>query len=96
MKISIPVEAPELDTIIVQLATLTARLIDLDGRTAHMATLTQEQLDNLTTAITTAVANIRQDIADLRALVPNLDTSALDASVAALEALDAENPPPAV
>lgn len=81
MHIIIPIVSPELAEILERLKT--------------MATLTQAQLDNLSTAISTATANIRQDIADLRAQVPNLDTSALDASVAALQALDLENPPPA-
>lgn len=70
----------------------------------HMAT--QEDLDALnarvsaaTEALNTGVANIRGDIETLKAANPGVDTSALEASVAALEAttvdvgeLDAENP----
>lgn len=81
MHIRIPIDAPELTEIL-------ERIMD-------MAALTQAQLDDLTAAINTAVTNIRQDIADLKAQIPDLDTSALDASVAALQALDVENPPPA-
>lgn len=80
MRIVVPIESPELTEIL--------------ERLRAMATLTQAQLDNLTAAISTATANIRQDIADLKAQMPNLDTTALDASVAALQALDVENPPP--
>lgn len=80
MRIVIPIESPELSEIL--------------ERLRAMATLTQAQLDNLTAAIGTAVSNIRQDIADLKAQIPDLDTTALDASVASLQALDVENPPP--
>lgn len=80
MYLRIPIDASDLTEILERLITV--------------ATLTQEQIDNLSTAINTAVTNIRQDIADLKAQIPNLDTSALDASVAALQALDLENPVP--
>lgn len=104
MKISLPVEAPELDAIIVQLAAITARLATIDERTRLMAT--QEQVDaiagNITaavTAINSAIGGIRQDIADLKAQA-NVDTSALEARVAEVTAaaqslsdLDTENPP---
>lgn len=80
MHIRVPID----DT---DITTLLERLLD-------MATLTQAQLDNLTAAINAAVTNIRQDIADLKAQIPDLDTTALDASVASLQALDVENPPP--
>lgn len=80
MHIRVPID----DT---DITTLLERLLD-------MATLTQAQLDNLTAAINAAVTNIRQDIADLKAQIPDLDTTALDASVAGLQALDVENPPP--
>lgn len=49
--------------------------------------------------INTGVGNIRQDIADLKAANPGVDTSALEASVGRLETtvsdvseLDSENP----
>lgn len=56
---------------------------------------TQAQIDALVTRVDTAVAAIRQDIADIKAAHPDLDLSALEASVGGLEGLDAENPPPA-
>lgn len=93
MRILIPVEAPELteqlDRLETAMAAVQAQLEEL----ARMAQITQEQLDALSTAIDGAVAGIRQDIADLKAQIPNLDTSRIEASVAALEALDVENPP---
>ena len=68
-------------------------------RLNHMAT--QEQVDAIAAAIDTATTGIAADIADLKAAVEAgnaLDFSALDAKVAALAALDAENPevPPVV
>lgn len=79
----------------------------IDERTRLMAT--QDDIDRLTSTvtasteqITTATDAIRQDIADLKAARPDLDVSALEASVGqlgtavgGLEALDAENPVPA-
>ena len=56
---------------------------------------TQEQVDAIAAAIDTATTGIAADIADLKAAVAagnTLDFSALDAKVAALAALDAENP----
>jgi hypothetical protein len=67
---------------------------------------TQEDVDALNDRVTAAtealnvgVANIRGDIETLKAANPGVDTTALEASVAALEAttldvgaLDAENP----
>jgi hypothetical protein len=67
---------------------------------------TQQDIDNLVgrvnaveTAINDGVAGIRDDIEALKAANPQVDTSALEASVAQLEgsvggltALDAENP----
>ncbi len=55
----------------------------------------QEDLDAIVRRIDTAVAGIRQDIADLKAANPEVDFSALEERVAGLEALDAENPTPA-
>ncbi len=55
----------------------------------------QEDLDAIVTRIDTAVAGIRQDIADLKADHPEVDFSALEERVAGLESLDAENPAPA-
>ena len=56
-------------------------------------------LQAATTAVTSGVANIRQDIADLKAANPGVDTTAREASVGRLEAevtdvteLDSENP----
>jgi hypothetical protein len=84
MNLVITVDSPELTDIQQKLE----RLIE-------MAQLTQAQIDALTTAISTATTNIRADIDDLKSRIPpDVDTSALDASVAALEALDVENPPP--
>lgn len=55
---------------------------------------TQAQLDALVSRIDTAVAGIRQDIADIKAANPGIDLSALEDRVAGLEGLDAENPAP--
>ena len=66
-------------------------------RLTHMAT--QEQVDAIASAIDTATTGIASDIADLKAAVAAgnaLDFTALDAKVAALAALDAENPAPPV
>jgi hypothetical protein len=73
----------------------------------HMAT--QADIDALTTrletvdaTLTAGLSGVRQDIADLKAANPGVDTAALEASVAALETgvtglseLDSENPAPA-
>ena len=57
------------------------------------------RVDAVRTSVDTGVAGIRQDIADLKAANPEVDTTALEASIATLEAgvggltaLDAENP----
>jgi len=80
-----------------QLSLMQAQLADLRTqmeRLISMAQLTQAQIDALATAISTAVANIRADIEALKAQIPpDVDTSALDASVQALADLDVENPP---
>lgn len=97
MKIEIPIDAPELPAMQAQLSLVQAQLADLRTqmeRLISMAQLTQDQINALATAISTAVANIRSDIEALKAQIPpDVDTSALDASVSALEALDVENPP---
>jgi hypothetical protein len=106
MHISIPIEAPELDSVIVQLAAINARLQAIDERTRLMAT--QAQVDAIATAITsavdainTALAGIRSDIDALKAQAA-VDVGPLEARVAeataavqALTDLDTENPPPA-
>lgn len=60
------------------------------------------RIDAATAAVTAGVANIRSDIADLKAANPGVDTTALEASVGGLETevadvseLDGENPAPA-
>jgi adenylosuccinate lyase len=74
-------------------------------RLRHMATQDQvdalaAQITTITDALATAVADIRQDIADLKAANPGVDLTNLEANVATLSAavdtateLDAENPP---
>lgn len=57
-------------------------------------TAQQEQADAIAARINASTANIRQDIADLKAANPGVDFSALEASVGGLEGLDAENPAP--
>ncbi|MFG2001699.1 hypothetical protein ACGFNU_21365 [Spirillospora sp. NPDC048911] len=53
----------------------------------------QADLDAIVARIDTALTGIRQDIQDLKDQAPpELDFSALEAKVAALEGLDAENP----
>ena len=83
MRITIPIDSPELDAILAQLTTLT-----------EVVMATQDQVNALVTRIDTAVAAIRQDIADIKAAHPEIDLSALEASVGGLEGLDAENPEP--
>lgn len=53
---------------------------------------TQAQVDALTERVNTGVTNIRQDIADIKAAHPEIDLTALEASVGGLEGLDQENP----
>lgn len=79
-------------------------ITDLTTKVDHMAS--QADIDNLAarvdavgTAVSTGVSAIRQDIADIRAANPAVDLTALEASVATLEAsaqgvtdLDAEYP----
>jgi chromosome segregation ATPase len=59
--------------------------------------VTQAQLDALTTRIDQATADIRADIQAIKDAHPDVDVSRLEATVASLEGLDAENPdaPPA-
>ncbi|MFB9681199.1 hypothetical protein [Streptosporangium vulgare] len=52
----------------------------------------QADLDAIVVRIDNAVAGIRQDIADIKAANPEVDFSALEAKVGALEGLDAEYP----
>lgn len=106
MRLTIPIEAPELDAVIVQLASINARLVTIDERTRLMAT--QAQVDAIGAAVTaavdainTALAGIRSDIDALKAQA-NVDVGPLEARVAeataaaqALTDLDVENPPPA-
>lgn len=86
---------------------LTARVerqrVTLARLEAAMA-VTQDQVDALTArvdaatqAIETGVTDIRADIQAIKDAHPDVDVTALEASVAGLEALDAENPeaPPA-
>ncbi len=62
----------------------------------NMDMTNQEKLNSIAAQLVAVEANIRQDIADLKAANPTLDFSALENSVAALGTLDAENPPPPV
>lgn len=58
----------------------------------------QEKIDGVTAAIDTATTGIKADIQALKDAIANgqtVDFTALDAKVAALAALDAENPAPA-
>lgn len=89
-------------TLRVDLSEIVARLVLLEQRVGTMAT--QADIDRLNSAVallgdrlTAAVADIRKDIADLKAA--GVDTTALEASVARLAspvddavALAAENP----
>lgn len=60
----------------------------------EMLMATQQQINDLVTRIDTGVAAIRADIAELKAANPELDLTALEASVSQIEGLDAENPQP--
>jgi hypothetical protein len=53
---------------------------------------TQEQVDAIVARIDSSTTAIRQDIADIKAAHPEIDLGPLEASVAGLESLDAENP----
>lgn len=66
------------------------KLAIIEERTSHMAT--QEQVDALGVRIEAAAAGIRADLAAIKAANPAVDLSAVESKVAALEALDAENP----
>jgi hypothetical protein len=57
-----------------------------------LMTSAQDHANQLAGRIDTATTNIRGDIADLKAAHPEVDFSALEASVGGLEGLDAENP----
>jgi hypothetical protein len=54
---------------------------------------TQAEIDALTTAVNTAVADIQAEIAALQAANPALDLSKLQAAVGSLTALDNANKP---
>jgi prefoldin subunit 5 len=83
-----------------------ARLAAQLQRLERLIMSTQADVDALNTrlsaaadAITTGLADIRQDIADLKAANPGVDTAALEATVQRLEQgaadvteLDSENP----
>ena len=74
---------------------LLIRVIDkLDEMEIKMAT--QDQVNALAARIEASIAGIRQDLDELKAANPDLDLSALEAKVADLEGLDAENPVPPV
>jgi hypothetical protein len=60
----------------------------------ELMTAQQDQANALAARIDTSTTNIRQDIANLKAEHPDVDFSALEASVGGLEGLDAENPEP--
>lgn len=69
-------------------------LLNTLNRKVDTIMATQAQLDALVTRLNTAVAGIRQDIADIKAANPAVDFSALEESIGGLEGLDAENPAP--
>lgn len=78
-----------------QIGNTMATQADLDALSARLSAVAD--------SFTAGVANIRSDIADLKAANPGVDTSALEATVARLEAnaadvteLDSENPAPPV
>lgn len=68
-------------------------LAQLNRKVEHVMSQ-QDDLNALVSRIDTAVAGIRQDIADLKAANPAVDFSALEDRVAGIEGLDAENPAP--
>jgi hypothetical protein len=73
-------------------ATITAALTRIDERINVMAMLTQAQIDALTARLDAATAGIRADIQAIKDAHPDVDVTALEARVAGLEGLDAENP----
>jgi len=104
VNIVVPIDAPELRTLTVQLANVSAHLGDITERLNRMAT--QEQVDALAAAVTDAVDKITAALAGIRADIDalkqqaNVDVAPLEAKVAqaaaaaqALADLDAENPP---
>jgi ABC-type transporter Mla subunit MlaD len=72
----------------------TRTLINQLHRKVDAIMATQAQLDALVSRIDTAVAGIRADIDEIKAAHPEIDLSGLEARVAGLEGLDAENPAP--
>lgn len=73
------------------------RSLDEIARKVDLIMTKQDDLDALVARIDTAVAGIRQDIADIKTANPAVDFTALEERVAGLEGLDSENPvaPPA-
>ena len=68
-------------------------ILDTLARLERILMATQADVDALVTRLNQATADIRQDIADLKAANPELDLSALESKVDALEGLALENPP---
>jgi len=105
VKITIPIDAPELGDIASQLRGIGNQLLALTERIGTLAT--QDQVDtiaaNINAAvgqINSAIGGIRADIDELKAQA-NVDTSGLEARVAEVTAaaqslsdLDTENPAP--
>lgn len=77
-------------------ATLRAIIASLNNLNRKVDALMSQQddLNALVARIDTAVAGVRQDIADLKAANPSVDFTTLEERVAGLEGLDAENPAP--
>jgi hypothetical protein len=65
---------------------------DLLEQIREIVMATQEQVDAIVARIDASTTAIRQDIADIKAAHPEIDLGPLEASVAGLESLDAENP----
>lgn len=72
------------------------RILRLLNQLKEITMTNQEKIDAITAALDAAATGLRADIDALKAQVlagQTLDFTSLDAKVAALAALDAENPP---
>jgi hypothetical protein len=99
--VELRIDAPDLDAAIVQVGQIKTMLEEFMALTQGQIDALSAQITTQANQISTAVANIQGDVDDLKSRIPpDVDTSALDSSVAALgdsvaalQALDLENPP---
>jgi hypothetical protein len=88
MRIVVELDGPDDVRAFMEIVGWTARL----DRIEEIVGLTQQQIDAYAQRVDAAVTGIRADIQALKDANPDVDVTALESKLTALEGLDAENP----